>query len=313
MKVLIADKTGAVCENILINASHTVDVITGLPPDELKKIIPEYHGIIIRSATKLTADIIDSAKNLKVIGRAGTGIDNVDVDAATKRNIVVMNTPGGNSNAVAELVFAQMINLSRDLYHAVSTLKSSQWEKKKFTGYEITGKTLGLLGYGSISRLVGEKAIAFGLNVLCYDPKINKNISDDRGIKLVNSLDMLLSTADLISIHLSKRDDTTNFIDAKQFAKMKPGVFFINYARGGLVNEQALLNALNQEIVAGAAIDVYETEPPTDFNLVNHPKVICTPHIGAASFESQERVARMIAEQFVDMFAGKPIRNSVNL
>jgi len=311
MQVLIADKTASVCEKILKNENHSVDVITGLSPGELKKIIKKYHGIVIRSATKLTADIIAAAENLKVIGRAGTGVDNIDVAAASKRNIVVMNTPGGNSNAVAELAFAQMINLSRDLYNAVLTLKSNRWEKKRFKGHEIAGKTLGLLGYGRISRLISERALSFGMNVLCFDPKIHKNIIDENGIKLIASLAALLPAADFISLHLSKRADTINFIDEKAFAQMKPGVYFINYARGGIVNEGALLDALNREIVAGAAIDVYEAEPPIDFQLINHPKVICTPHIGAASVESQERVAKMIAEQFVDMFAGKPVRNAV--
>lgn len=313
MQVLIADKTASVCEKILKNENHSVDVITGLSPDELKKIIKKYHGIVIRSATKLTADIIAAAENLKVIGRAGTGVDNIDVAAASKRNIVVMNTPGGNSNAVAELAFAQMINLGRDLYQAIYSLKSNRWEKKRFEGYEITGKTLGLLGYGRISRLVGEKALAVGMNVLCFDPKIRKNIVAENGIKLVASLAGLLPEADFVSLHLSKRDETSNFVDKKEFAQMKPGVYFINYARGGIVNEGALLEALNNKIVAGAAIDVYETEPPINFDLINHPKVICTPHIGAASVESQERVAKMIAEQFVDLFAGKPVRNAVNV
>lgn len=311
MKVLISDKSSPVCEKILREAGHSVDVKTDLSPEELRNTIGDYHGLIVRSATKVTVDIIHAAKNLKVIGRAGTGVDNIDLEAARKQDIVVMNTPGGNSNAVAELVLAQMLNLSRDLYNAVVSLKDGGWEKKKFKGFEIAGKKLGLLGYGRVSRLVGKKALALGMTVLCFDPKITKNLIDADGISLVSELDELLSSADYLSVHLTRREDTRNFLSAGQFQKMKQGVFLINASRGGIVDEKALLNALNEGVVAGAALDVYETEPPADLALIRHPKVICTPHIGAATYESQEKVAVMIAEQFVDFFAGHKPQNVV--
>ncbi len=311
MKILISDKSSPSCEKILREAGHSVDVKTDLSPQELKNIIGEYHGLIVRSATKVTADIIQSARNLKVIGRAGTGVDNIDLEAARKRDIVVMNTPGGNSNAVAELVLAQMLNLSRDLFTAVASLKEGAWEKKKFKGFEISGKMLGLLGYGRVSRLVGQKALALGMRVHCLDPKIHRNLLDADGISLVCEPQELLIGADYLSVHLSRREDTRNFLSTAQFQKMKRGVFLINASRGGIVDEKALLQALNEGIVAGAALDVYETEPPVDFELIRHPRVICTPHIGAATYESQEKVAVMIAEQFVDFFAGHKPQNAV--
>ncbi|NOX36805.1 MAG: hypothetical protein GXO78_04630 [Calditrichaeota bacterium] len=312
MKVLITDKTSPKCAEILRNAGHEVDEKFGISKEELLKIIPEYHGLIVRSATKVTADIIEAGTNLKVIGRAGSGVDNIDVDAATRKGIVVMNTPGGNTNAVAELALMFMLGLGRHFYAAVDSLKSQKWEKKLFSGSEILGKTLGLLGYGRVSRSLAKKALALGMRVLCYDPKIKKNLTDEDGIELVADLDSVLASSDYISVHLTKKPETMNFVNRDLFAKMKKGVFFVNCSRGGIVNEADLLTALNEGQVAAAALDVYENEPPTDFQLIQHPRVICTPHIGASTREAQENVAIQIAEQFVDMFAGKGIRNAVN-
>ncbi|MEZ4763165.1 MAG: hydroxyacid dehydrogenase [Calditrichia bacterium] len=311
MKILISDKSSSVCEQILRDAGHDVDVNTGLSPDELAKIIPAYHGLIVRSATKVTREIIDAAKSLKLIGRAGTGVDNIDVAYARERDIVVMNTPGGNSNAVAELTLAQMLNLARDVFNATTSIKAHRWEKKNFKGYEISGKTLGLLGYGRVSRLLGQKALALGMTVLCFDPKIAKNIEDCDGIQLVANVDDVLQKADYLSMNLTRRDDTRNFLGKAEFAKMKRGSYFLNGARGGLVDEKALLSALDDGTLAGAALDVFEAEPPVDFTLIDHPKVICTPHIGAASFEAQENVAAAVARQFADFFAGKGATNAV--
>lgn len=311
MKILISDKSSPICEQILKEAGHDVDVKTGLAPDELKKIIGEYDGLIVRSATKVTRDIIEAAEKLKVIGRAGTGVDNIDVAFAKQRGIVVMNTPGGNSNAVAELALAMMLTLSRDLQTAHQTMKAHSWEKKRFKGTEIEGKTLGLLGYGRVSRIFGKKAAALGMKVLCYDPKIRKNIVDSDGIQLIADVNELYAQSDYVSVHLTRREDTRNFVNADAFAKMKKGAFLINTARGGLVDEAALLAALNNEQIAGAALDVYEKEPPETFELIDHPKVVCTPHIGAATVEAQEKVAEAIARQFVDFFAGKGAVNAV--
>lgn len=312
MKILISDKSSPKCAEILKAAGHEVDEIFGLPPEELKNIIGIFDGLIVRSATKVTADILNAAKKLKVIGRAGTGVDNIDVKAASLKGVVVMNAPGGNSNAVAELALAYMIMLSRSLYSAIHSLKDERWEKKGFEGTEITAKTLGILGYGRVSRLLAKKCRALGMEVLCYDPKIRKDILDEDSLQIVSSLEQALSSADYVSVHLSKRADTADFISRAQFQRMKRGVFLVNCSRGGIVNEEDLLWALEEEIVAGAALDVFSAEPPADFKLIKHPRVIATPHIGAASEEAQENVAVLIAEQFVDMFAGKGIRNAVN-
>ncbi len=312
MKILISDKSSPICAEILREAGHEVDENTGLSPDELKSIIGNYDGLIVRSATKVTADILASAANLKVIGRAGTGVDNIDIAAAANQNVVVMNTPGGNSNAVAELALAQMLALSRDLYNASRSLKEAKWEKKNFKGNEVTGKTLGILGYGRVSRLLAQKAKALGMDVLCFDPKIKKDIVDADALRIVSSVDNLFSKANYISVHLTKREDTTNFLSRKEFEKMTPGAFLINCSRGGIVNEADLLWALEEGPLAGAATDVFQTEPPADYKLAQHPKVICTPHIGASTHESQENVAIMVAEQFADFFAGKETRNAVN-
>jgi len=312
MKILITDKTSPRCAGILRDNSHEVDEKFGISPDDLKAILGEYDGLIVRSATKVTADVIEAGKNLKVIGRAGTGVDNIDVEAATRHNILVMNTPGANTNAVAELALAHILALSRDFYTAVSSLKNERWEKKKFMGTEIAGKILGIYGYSRVGRLFSEKCIQLGMKVICYDPKIRKNLTDNSDIELVSDEQTLLKNADYISIHLTKKPETVNFISAEKFQQMKKGVFFINLSRGGIVNEKDLLQALNEGIVAAAALDVYEVEPPTDFALIKHPKVICTPHIGATTREAQENVGILIAEQFVDYFAGKGIRNAVN-
>ena len=312
MKILITDKTSPKCAQILRDAGFTVDEKFGISKDELLQIIGNYEGLIVRSATKVTADVIAAARNLKVIGRAGSGVDNIDVQAATEKGILVMNTPGGNTNAVAELALLLMLGAARNVYNAVASLKAHKWEKKKFSGHEIKGKTLGLLGYGRVSRNLGKKALALDMQVLCYDPKIKKNLVDEDGIQLVADMGTVLSRADYLSVHLTKKPETINFLSDDEFAQMKDGVFFINCSRGGIVNEKALLNALNDGKVAIAAVDVYEKEPPEDFTLIDHPNVICTPHIGASTKEAQENVAVMIAEQFVDFFTGKGIRNAVN-
>lgn len=312
MKILISDKSAAVCGNLLREAGHDVDENSGLAPDELKAIIGQYHGLIIRSATKVTPEILDAADNLKVIGRAGTGIDNINLAAATEKGVAVMNTPGGNSNAVAELALAKMIMLARSMYIANASLKDHKWEKKSFKGTEISGKTLGLLGYGRVSRLLAGKALALGMTVLIHDPKIRKDLVDSDGLTLVSTREAVLNAADYLSIHLTKRADTAGSISSEAFAAMKDGAYLINCARGGIVDEDALLAALDSGKLAGAALDVFENEPPTDFRLVDHERVICTPHIAASSKEAQEKVAVMVAEQFIDFFAGRPAENIVN-
>lgn len=311
MKILISDKTAPKCAEILRAAGHEVDEEFGNSPDELKSIISNYHGLIVRSATKVTQEIIGLAKELKVIGRAGSGVDNIDCAAAEEKGIVVMNTPGGNTNAVAELTLGYMFALSRDIYNTSKSLKEERWDKKKFMGVEVLNKTLGILGYGKIGRSVALKSKCLGMEVLCYDPYVGRDIIDQFSIRLMADIEQVLSVADYISVHVPKKPETQSMISKEQFQIMKKGVFLINCARGGIVDEKALLWALNEGIVAGAALDVFEVEPPEDFSLIKHPKVLCTPHLGAATHESQENVAVKIAEQIADMFAGKGIRNAV--
>ncbi len=311
MKILISDKTSPKCAEILRNAGHEVDEKFGISPEELLKIIGDYDGLIVRSATKVTREVIEAAKNLKVIGRAGSGVDNIDVKAATEKGIVVMNTPGANTNAVVELTLTYLFALSRHLYQASHSMKEGRWEKKKLTGTEVQGKLLGVIGYGKIGREVAIKSRCLGMEVICYDPYVGRDLIDQFGVRLVGDLDDLLTRADYITIHVPKTPETTNYIRKEHFEKMKKGVYFINCARGGIVNEKDLLWALNEGIVAGAGIDVYEKEPPEDMSLVQHPNVICTPHLGASTYEAQENVGVQIAQQFVDMFAGKGVRNQV--
>ena len=311
MKILISDKSNPKCAEIIRGAGHVVDEKFGISPEDLKSIISEYDGLIVRSATKVTSEIIDAAKNLKVIGRAGAGVDNIDVKAATAKNIVVMNTPGANTNAVVELTITYLFALSRRLYTASHSLKEGRWEKKKLVGTELQGKTLGIIGYGKIGQQVAKKSVCLGMDVIYYDPYLSNKIKGQPGTRMVKSLDDVLEAADYISIHVPKSPETTNFIKREHFEKMKKGVYIINCARGGIVNEEDLIWAMEEGIVAGAGIDVYPVEPPEDLKLAQHPNVICSPHLGASSKEAQENVGTQIAAQFVDMFAGKGIRNAV--
>lgn len=312
MKVLISDKSSPACGEMLRNAGHEVDEKFGLDAAALRAIIGGYHGLIVRSATKVDAALISAAGQMKVIGRAGSGVDNIDVPAAKARKIVVMNTPGANSNAVAELVLAHMLALSRNYYLAVESLKQQRWDKSKFKGVELLGKTVALLGYGRVSRKVAEKCRALGMSVVCYDPKLRKEFTDASGLTVMADLERTLREADFVSVHLTKRADTLNFIAGAQFKMMKKGVFLVNCSRDGIVNQADLLSALESGIVAGAALDVYDHEPPEEFTLISHPRVVCTPHIGASTEEAQENVGIMIAEQFIEFFEGKPPRNVVD-
>jgi D-3-phosphoglycerate dehydrogenase len=311
MKILISDKSSPACAELLRTAGYDVDEKFGITHEELIKNIAVYDGLIVRSATSVTAEVINAAKNLKVIGRAGAGVDNIDVSTAVNNGIVVMNTPGANTNAVVELTLSYILALSRHLYKASNTMKNGQWEKKNLTGTEVLEKTLGVIGYGKIGRQVSIKSRCLGMEVLCYDPYVGREIIDQFGVRLVAEFDELLGTADYISVHVPKTPETTNLFTKKEFSLMKKGVYFINCARGGIVNETDLLWALNEGIISAVGIDVYESEPPVDLKLVKHPRVMCSPHIGAATQEAQEKVGTQIAQQFVDMFSGKGIRNSV--
>lgn len=288
-----------------------VDVKTGLPEDELIKIIGEYDALLVRSGTKVTSKIIENAKNLKVIGRAGVGVDNVDVPSASKRGIIVMNTPGGNTISTAEHTMAMILALARKIGPAYISMRNKLWDKKKFTGTEVFGKTLGIIGLGRIGTEVAKRALAFGMKVIAHDPFMSTEKAESLDVEPVD-LDKLFSTADIITVHTHITKETKGMINKTAFDKMKKGVFIINCARGGIIDENALVEAIKQGKVAGAALDVFENEPPTGSPLLDLDNVLTTPHLGASTKEAQENVAVDVAYQVIDVLKGGPIRNAVN-
>ncbi len=312
-KVLVSDRLSTRGLEILGSANGVrYDLKPGLSPEELKKIIPEYDAIIIRSETKLKADLIEAGKRLRVIGRAGIGLDNVDLPAATKKGIVVMNTPQENAIAAAEHTIAMILSVSRKIPQATASMKAGKWEKKKFMGVELYDKTLGLIGIGVIGTIVADRARGMKMKVIGYDPYLSKEVAEQKGVDLV-SLDELLSRSDFISIHTPLTDETRNLIDKKAFPKMKKGVILVNCARGGIVNEKDLYEALQAGKVAGAALDVFEKEPSIGNPLLELEGVISTPHLGAATEEAQENVSIAIAQQVVDFLTLGEARNAVNM
>lgn len=311
MRVLVSDNISEKGVEILRKAGLQVDVKTGMTPDELKSVIGGYSGLVIRSATKVTAEIIEAAGNLKVIGRAGSGLDNVDKAAATKKGIVVMNTPGGNTITTAEHTIALMFSLARLIPQATAAMKEVRWEKKKFTGVELFNKTLGIVGIGNIGGEVAKRAQALQMNIIAYDPFLSDEKAQAMGVEKVG-LNELFSRSDFITMHTPLTQETKNLINAETIKTMKDGVRIINCARGGIVNEKDLHAALDSGKVAGAALDVFEKEPPEDYSLIKHPNVIATPHLGAATGEAQENVAIAVAEQIRDYLVYGTIRNAVN-
>jgi len=313
MKVLVSDKLSEKGLEILKKAGGlVVDVKTGLTKEQIISEIPKYDGLIVRSGTKVTADVINAAKNLKVIGRAGIGVDNVDVDAASKKGIVVMNTPEGNIITTAEHAIAMMLSLARKIPQANASVKGKKWEKG-FMGVEIYNKTLGVIGLGRIGSIVASRAKGLSMNVIAYDPFISKERALNLGVELVELQD-IFKRSDFISVHTPKTSETTYLIGEKEFAIMKKGVRIINCARGGIIDEKALYNAIKDKIVSGAALDVFEKEPVQPDNpLLELDEVICTPHLGASTDEAQLNVAIDVAEQIVDFFKKGQIRNAVNV
>jgi D-3-phosphoglycerate dehydrogenase len=311
MKVLVSDNLSQKGMEILKKAGLDVEVKTGMKPDELAENIGNYHGLVIRSATKVTSKIIDAASNLRVIGRAGSGLDNVDITAATKKGIVVMNTPGGNTITTAEHTMALMFALARQIPQATASIKQGKWEKKKFMGVELFNKTLGVIGIGNIGSQVAKRSQAFAMNVIAYDPFLSEEKAKEMGVEKVN-LEELFSHSDFITIHTPITAETRNMINKETIKKMKNGVRIINCARGGIINEKDLYDALVEGKVAGAALDVFEKEPPENNPLLTLDNVISTPHLGAATKEAQENVAIAIAEQIADYLVHGTIRNAVN-
>lgn len=312
MKVLISDKMDPRCVEILeANEGVTAEINTELSPAELIARIGDYDGLIVRSSTKVTAEVLAAATNLKVIGRAGTGFDNIDVEAATRRGAIVMNTPGGNSLSTAEYTFSMVAALARHIPQATASLKGGLWERGKFTGIELAGKTIAVLGLGKVGREVAVRAGAFHMKVLGRDPYLGEEVALSCGAQLA-SLDEIYATADFITVHLPLTDQTRYMISDAEIARCKDGVYLINCARGGIIDEAALLRGLESGKVAGAALDVFEEEPPTLVDLVVHDRVICSPHLAASTKEAQASVALQVAEQVGDVLMGRVIRNAVN-
>lgn len=305
-KILITDGLDSNGIAILKKSAEVVEM-TGITPDDLLKEIAEYDALIVRGRTKVTAAVFDAAKNLKVVGRAGVGVDNIDLAAAKAHGVTVVNSPMATTTAVAELTMALMLSAVREIARADSSLKAGKWLKKEFEGFELSGKTLGVIGFGRIGAAVAKRAAAFDMTILGYDPMVPAEEITKRGGTPV-SMDELLSQSDMITMHLPLTEETKSLINADAFAKMKQGVYLICAARGGVIDETALLDALNSGKVAGAALDVFVTEPPGLTDLVAHPKLVCTPHVGAQTVEAQHRAAHDIAEEIVAALNGSPLR-----
>ncbi len=300
-KILIADKIADDGINLLKNAGHQVDVIK-LTPEELVAKIPDYEAIIVRSATKVTKDVIDAGKNLKIIGRAGVGLDNVDQASAKEKNITVVNTPAATSISVAELAIGHMLAACRWIGYGTATMKEGKWEKKQMEGIELYGKTLGLIGIGRIGYETAKRAVAMGMKVIAFDPYVKE--SPDKDIKLVGK-DELIANADFFSLHIPLTPETKNIIGAPEIEKMKKGVVLVNCARGGTVDEDALYEGLKSGKIRFAGIDVFAKEPPDNTHkLATLPNVSLTPHIGAQTDEGQSRAGVQLAEKIVDYFKG---------
>ncbi len=305
-KILITDGLDETGQSIL-RASADVDDKSGISAEDLVNVIGDYDGLIVRGRTRVTAAVFDAAPRLKVVGRAGVGVDNIELDAAKKHNVAVVNAPTSTTIAVAELAFGLLVALAREIPRGDASMKQGNWIKKEMEGVELNGKTLGVVGYGRIGTEVGRRAAAFGMNVIVYDP----NVTEDElvhGDAEPVSLQDLFAWSDFLSLHLPLNVQTRDLIGQSEFSQMKDGVRIVSTARGGIIDEAALLDALNKGKVAGAALDVFSKEPPGLTELVAHPRVIATPHIGAQTAEAQSRAAEDIAAEVLAALSGKPLR-----
>jgi D-3-phosphoglycerate dehydrogenase len=313
MKVLASDKIAESGLKKLKDAGFEVDMKTGLSEDELVKIIGDYDALVVRSETKVTPKIIEAAKKLKIIARAGVGVDNVDLPSATKKGIIVVNSPEGNTIAAAEHTWAMLLAMSRNIPLAQASLRSGKWERSKFTGVEVFDKTLGVLGLGKIGSRVALYGIAFGMKVIGYDPFVPKEYAEKLGVEL-KDLDDVIKESDYLTLHLPKNKDTANMINAEKIKMMKDGVRIVNCARGGVINEQDLYEALKSKKVAAAALDVFDKEPPDPTNpLLTLDNAVTVPHLGAATVEAQVNVAIDVVEQIIDVLKGGSARAAVNI
>ena len=309
-KVLISDAMDDIAEKILLSNNIEVDVITNFTPDELNQNINSYDGLIVRSATKVNKEVIENAKNLKVVGRAGAGVDNIDINAAKQKNIIVMNTPGGNTNATAEHTLALLLSLSRKISKADITTHKGEWAKKSLKGNEIKGKTIGIIGFGNVGKRFAQMCNALGLKVLIYS-KTFDTIKNEFPDYMSCDLNKILKEADIISFHCKPNPDGSSIISAKEINIMKKNVLIINTARGNLVSEIDLKDAIKNNTIGGVALDVFEEEPAKNNILFGLDNVLLTPHIAASTVEAQIIVAEMIANQFVDFFLKNKVSNSV--
>jgi D-3-phosphoglycerate dehydrogenase len=311
MKVLVSDSLAEEGVKRLLSGAD-VDVITNLSPEELIEKIKDYDALVIRSGTKVTADVIKAANRLKVIGRAGVGIDNVDVEAATKRGIIVLNTPGGNTISAAEHTIAMMLALARNIPQANAALHKGEWNRKKYTGVEFFNKTLGVVGLGRVGAEVAVRMKSFGMQILAYDPFVTEERAREMGITM-GDLETVLRGGDFITVHTPLTNETRNLIDEDEFKIMKPGVRIVNCARGGIINEAALAKAVADGKVAGAAVDVFTKEPPTGNPMLDQEKIIVTPHLGASTAEAQVNVALAVADQILAIARGGLPTNAINM
>ncbi|MFP4532738.1 MAG: phosphoglycerate dehydrogenase [Desulfobacterales bacterium] len=313
MKVLVSDKLGDAGVKLFEEEDGIdVDVKTGMSPEELKEVIKDYDALVIRSATKVTEEILEAAEKLKVIGRAGIGVDNIDVEGATKRGIIVMNTPTGNVVTTAEHAIAMMMSLTRNIPQGTSSMKAGRWDKKKLQGREIYNKTFGVIGYGKIGSIVANRARGLKMRVIVYDPVVTPEKIEKSGCESV-SLNELYAQADYISVHVPKSKKTAGLINKKAFEQMKEGVMLVNCARGGIVDEDALYEAMQSGKVAGAALDVFSEEPPpADLPLLQLDNLIATPHLGASTAEAQTNVAVMVAKQIINFLKTSTVENALN-
>ena len=314
VKVLVLDGISDQGVQLLKDAPDVqVDIKATMPEDVLVEVIADYDAVMVRSQTKVNARVMEAAKNLKVVGRAGVGVDNIDLEAATKRGIVVVNAPDGNTIATCELTFGHILGLSRMIPQAYKKTVGGEWDRKTFVGVELRNKVLGIIGMGRIGSEVAKRAKAFGMNVIGFDPFMTDKRAEEIGVKL-GTVDDIVRNADFITVHTPLTNDTRNIISRPQFEVMKKGVRIINCARGGIIDEAALVEAIDAGIVAGAAFDVFIKEPPeADHPFLNHPKIIVTPHLGASTVEAQENVAVDVSEEILHILRNEPFKNAVNM
>ena len=311
MRVLVTDPIAPVCLRILEQAGLEVENRPGLPAAELVALLPDFDALVVRSGTRVTADAIAAAKRLKVIGRAGVGVDNIDLEAASQRGIAVLNAPGGNTISTAEHTIALMLALARNIPQSNRSLLEGRWERSRFKGVELYAKTLGVIGFGRIGREVARRGRAFGMHVVASDPLIPDSVFEAEGMQ-PHTFDQVLRHADFLTLHVPKNHSTYHMINEETLARCKQGVRIINCARGGVVEEAALLSALESGQVAGAALDVFEQEPPGERPLLRHPHVVATCHLGAATLEAQERVAEEVAREVARYLLHGDSTNVVN-